>query len=44
MIMTYATVTHLHANQNGTKGSTFLQAFKSFMEAWCEKSRLYGVL
>ncbi len=42
--MTYATVTHLHANRNGTSGSTFLQALKSFMEAWCEKSRLYGFL
>lgn len=39
--MTYATVTDFHS-KNGF--SSFVRAFKSFMTAWCDKSRLYGPL
>lgn len=39
--MTYATVSDFHSKKSF---SSFVQAFKSFMNAWCDKSRLYGPL
>lgn len=43
--MTYATVSDFHSKKTSKKSfSSFVQAFKSFMNAWCDKSRLYGPL
>ncbi len=39
--MTYATVSDFDSKKGF---SSFVQAFKSFMNAWCDKSRLYGPL